>query len=126
MKKIFYNQYGNTDVLQMIETPIPAISETGILVRIKAVSINPLDWKIFKGEEKMMSGSKFPKGIGIDFSGIIEKTGSNTSRFKKGDEVFGLFDAFKGDALAEYTVVREKISLSNLRIYHLSRLQLPL
>jgi NADPH:quinone reductase-like Zn-dependent oxidoreductase len=69
-EKIIYNQYGNTDVLQMIETPIPAISETGILVRIKAVSINPLDWKIFKGEEKMMSGSKFPKGIGIDFPAL--------------------------------------------------------
>lgn len=85
MKKIIYNQYGNADVLQMIETPIPAMSENGILVKVKAVSINPLDWKIFKGEEKMMSGSKFPKGIGIDFSGIIEKTGSNISRFKKGD-----------------------------------------
>jgi NADPH:quinone reductase-like Zn-dependent oxidoreductase len=43
MKKIIYNQYGNADVLQMIETPMPTISETGILVRIKAVSINPLD-----------------------------------------------------------------------------------
>jgi NADPH:quinone reductase-like Zn-dependent oxidoreductase len=75
-------------------------------VKIKAVSINPLDWKIFKGEEKLMSGSKFPKGIGIDFSGIIEKTGSNSS-FKKGDEVFGLLGAFKGDALAEYLVVKE-------------------
>jgi NADPH:quinone reductase-like Zn-dependent oxidoreductase len=108
MKKVIYNQYGNADVLQLIETPVPAIPENGILVKIKAVSINPLDWKIFKGEEKMMSGSKFPKGIGIDFSGIIEKTGSNISSFKKGDEVFGLLDAFKGDALAEYIVVREK------------------
>jgi NADPH:quinone reductase-like Zn-dependent oxidoreductase len=108
MKKIIYNQYGNTGVLQMIEAPIPAMSENGILVKVSAVSINPLDRKIFKGEEKMMSGSKFPKGIGIDFSGIIENTGSNINRFKKGDEVFGLYDAFKGEALAEYIVVREK------------------
>jgi NADPH:quinone reductase-like Zn-dependent oxidoreductase len=108
MKKIIYNQYGNTDVLQLIETPIPTISEDGILIRIKAVSINPLDWKIFKGEERLLSGSKFPKGIGIDFSGVIEDTGSSISRFKKGDEVFGLLDAFKGEALAEYIVVKEK------------------
>ena len=106
MKKVIYNRYGNAEVLQLIETPVPAIPENGILVKIKAVSINPLDWKIFKGEEKLMSGSKFPKGIGIDFSGIIEKTGSNSS-FKKGDEVFGLLGAFKGDALAEYLVVKE-------------------
>jgi NADPH:quinone reductase-like Zn-dependent oxidoreductase len=108
MKKVIYNQFGNADVLQMIETPVPAMSENGILVKVKAVSINPLDWKIFRGEMKMMSGSKFPKGIGIDFSGIIEKTGSNINRFQKGDEVFGLLDAFKGDALAEYVVVNER------------------
>jgi NADPH:quinone reductase-like Zn-dependent oxidoreductase len=106
MKKVIYNRYGNAEVLQLIETPVPAIPENGILVKIKAVSINPLDWKIFKGEEKLMTGSKFPKGIGIDFSGIIETTGSNSS-FKKGDEVFGLLGAFEGDALAEYLVVRE-------------------
>jgi NADPH:quinone reductase-like Zn-dependent oxidoreductase len=106
MKKVIYNRYGNAEVLQLIETPVPAIPENGILVKIKAVSINPLDWKIFKGEEKLMTGSKFPKGIGIDFSGIIETTGSNSS-FKKGDEVFGLLGAFEGDALAEYLVVTE-------------------
>lgn len=107
MKKVIYKQYG-ADVLQVIETPVPAITDNEILVKIKAVSINPLDWKIFKGEMKLMSGSKFPKGVGIDFSGIVEKRGNSISGFKKGDEVFGLLDAFKGEALAEYIVVREK------------------
>ena len=108
MKNVIYNRYGNSDVLQVVESQIPALPESGILIRVKAVSINPLDWKIFKGELKMMSGSKFPKGVGIDFSGIIEKTASNVSTFKKGDEVFGLLDVFKGGALAENIVVREK------------------
>jgi NADPH:quinone reductase-like Zn-dependent oxidoreductase len=90
MKKVIYNKYGSADVLQVVDTPVPAISGNDVLVKIKAVSINPLDWKIFKGEMKMMSGSKFPKGVGIDFSGIIEKTGSSTTSFKKGDEVFGI------------------------------------
>jgi NADPH:quinone reductase-like Zn-dependent oxidoreductase len=108
MKKIIYSHYGTTDVLQMVETPVPEIRKDGILVKIKAVSINPLDWKIFKGEERLMSGSKFPKGVGIDFSGTIENMGSGISNFKKGDEVFGLLDAFKGEALAEYIVVNEQ------------------
>jgi NADPH:quinone reductase-like Zn-dependent oxidoreductase len=55
-----------------------------------------------------MSGSKFPKGVGIDFSGTIENMGSGISNFKKADEVFGLLDAFKGEALAEYIVVNEQ------------------
>ena len=108
MKKVIYKQYGNADVVQLIEMPVPTIPEKGILVKIKAVSINPLDWKIFKGEMRLMSGSRFPKGIGIDFSGSIEKTGSSISSYKEGDEVFGILDAFKGDALAEYIVVRER------------------
>ena len=108
MKKVVYHQYGHADVLKLVDAPVPMVSEKDILVKVKASSINPLDWKIFKGEEKLMSGSKFPKGVGIDFSGIIEKTGSGISSFKKGDEVFGLFGAFKGNALAEYIVVREK------------------
>jgi NADPH:quinone reductase-like Zn-dependent oxidoreductase len=106
MKKVIYNQYG-TDVLEVIETQVPAIKDNEILVKVKAVSINPLDWKIFKGEMKLMSGSKFPQGAGIDFSGIVEERGSGVSAFKKDDAVFGLLDAFKGEALAEYIVVKE-------------------
>ena len=57
---------------------------------------------------KLMSGSKFPRGTGIDFSGIVEATGSTIKQYKKGDEVFGLLDVFKGAALAEYIIAREK------------------
>lgn len=108
MKKVIFNRYGNADVLQVTETEIPAILQNEILVKVKAVSINPLDWKIFKGELKIMSGSKFPKEVGIDFSGIVEKTGSSVSKFKIGDHVFGLKDVFKGGALAEYLIIGEK------------------
>src|SRR4051794_2782747 len=107
MKKVIYNQYGNADVLQIAEISLPTMTINDILVKVKAVSINPLDWKLIKGEMKMMSGSKFPKGGGIDFSGIIEKAGSNISKFKKGEEVFGLTNVFKGSALAEYIIVGE-------------------
>jgi NADPH:quinone reductase-like Zn-dependent oxidoreductase len=57
---------------------------------------------------KLMTGSKFPKGLGIDFSGTVEKAGNEVSTYKKGDAVFGLLEVFKGGALAEYIVVTEK------------------
>jgi len=112
MKKIIYNQYGNSDVLQLIEIPLPTLSKNEILIKVKAVSINPLDWKIFKGDMKLMSGIKFPKGVGIDFSGLVEKVGENIKGFKKGDAVMGILDAFKGNALAEYIVVNENDIIS--------------
>jgi NADPH:quinone reductase-like Zn-dependent oxidoreductase len=108
MKKIIYSKFGDSNVLQVAEVPIPAVQETSILIRVKAVSINPLDWKIRNGEMKLMSGSKFPKGVGIDFAGIIEETGAAVSKYKKGDEVFGILDVFKGGALSEYILASEK------------------
>jgi len=108
MKKITYSKFGGPEVLQIAEVAIPEVQETTVLIKVKAVSINPLDWKIRNGEMKLMSGSKFPKGIGIDFSGIVEETGTAVNKYKKGDEVYGILDVFKGEALSEYITAQEK------------------
>jgi NADPH:quinone reductase-like Zn-dependent oxidoreductase len=104
MKAIAYEKFGDTAVLQTVEEPKPAIKANEVLVKIKAVSINPMDWKIRKGEMKLMSGSKFPRHTGVDFAGIIEDAGN--SGFKTGDEVFGVVkNNMKDGALAEYVTV---------------------
>jgi NADPH:quinone reductase-like Zn-dependent oxidoreductase len=106
MKAIAYQKFGNTDVLQTVEEPTPSLQADQVLVRVKAVSINPMDWKIRKGEMKLMSGSKFPKHTGVDFAGVIEETGTAVTEFKKGDEVFGVVkNNMKEGALAEYVAV---------------------
>lgn len=106
MKTIAYKAFGNTSVLQTTEEPIPSIQPDQVLIKVSAVSINPLDWKIRKGEMKLMSGSRFPKHTGTDFSGTIAETGSSVSGFKKGDEVFGVVkNNMKEGALAEYVAV---------------------
>lgn len=106
MKAIAYQKFGNTDVLQIVEEPKPAVWSNQVLVKVKAVSINPMDWKIRNGEMKLMSGSKFPRHTGVDFSGIVEATGSAVTDFKPGDEVFGVVkNNMKDGALAEYVAV---------------------
>lgn len=107
MKKVMYKQFGDERVLELTEQPVPSPEKDQLLIRVKAASINPLDWKVYGGEMKLMSGSKFPKSVGIDFAGVVEGVGGGVSRFKAGDEVFGLLDAFKGGALAEYVVISE-------------------
>ncbi|UHG93820.1 NAD(P)-dependent alcohol dehydrogenase [Spirosoma oryzicola] len=107
MKKVIYKQFGDESVLELVDQAIPSIQKDQLLIRVKAVSINPLDWKVYGGEMKLMSGSGFPKSVGIDFSGIVEQTGSATTRFTPGNAVIGLLDAFKGGALADYVVVKE-------------------
>jgi NADPH:quinone reductase-like Zn-dependent oxidoreductase len=90
MKAIVYQKFGTADVLQTVEQAKPAIKADQVLVKVKAFSINPMDWKIRKGEMKLMSGSKFPRHTGTDFAGIVEETGSAVTSLKKGDEVFGV------------------------------------
>lgn len=107
MKKVIYHKYGGVDVMNMEEVTMPFPGADKMLIKVKAVSVNPLDWKIREGSMRLMSGNKFPKGAGIDFSGIVEATGNAVKRFKKGDAVFGLLNVFKGGALAEYVIASE-------------------
>ncbi|MDP9075892.1 MAG: NAD(P)-dependent alcohol dehydrogenase [Bacteroidota bacterium] len=107
MKKIIYDQYGSVDVLHAVEVNKPIPDTQQILVKVKAVSINPIDWKILMGEVKLMSGKKFPKSVGCDFSGTIESTGTGIQKFKAGDDVFGVTNPFKEGALGEYILVNE-------------------
>lgn len=106
MKAIAYQKFGDTNVLRIIEEAQPTVQSDEVLIKVKAVSINPMDWKIRKGEMKLMSGSKFPRHTGVDFSGVIEAVGSAVGNFKKGDEVFGVVkNSMKDGALAEYIAV---------------------
>ncbi|PPK86567.1 NADPH:quinone reductase-like Zn-dependent oxidoreductase [Neolewinella xylanilytica] len=106
MKAIAYQSFGNVDVLRTVEVPTPTLRAGEVLVRVKAVSINPMDWKIRKGEMKLMSGSKFPRHLGVDFAGIVERTSGAVTGLKEGDAVFGVVkNAMKDGALSEYVAV---------------------
>lgn len=106
MKAVSYQKFGSTEVLQMVEEAKPSLQPHQVLVRVKAVSLNPMDWKIRKGQMKLMSGSKFPRHTAVDFSGVIEDIGSSVKNFKKGDEVFGVVkNTMKDGAMAEYVAV---------------------
>jgi NADPH:quinone reductase-like Zn-dependent oxidoreductase len=107
MRKVLYDRFGDEQVLVVREQPTPSITRNQLLIQVKAASINPLDWKIYRGEMKLMSGSKFPKGVGIDFAGIVAQVGAGVAGYRVGDAVFGFLDVFTGGALAEYVVVTE-------------------
>ncbi len=110
MKAIYYSSYGGPEVLQYGETDAPVINKNKIVVQVKAVSINPLDYKIRSGGLKWLSGSKFPKIPGADFSGIVKEVGENVNIFKPGDRVYGYIPILfgKNGALSELVMVSPK------------------
>ena len=95
MKFIVYREYGSPDVLKFEEIEKPTPKDDEVLIRIRAASVNPLDWRLMGGKpllaRLMMGGLRKPKVTrpGVDVAGRVEAVGRNVTQFKPGDEVFG-------------------------------------
>jgi NADPH:quinone reductase-like Zn-dependent oxidoreductase len=103
VKAAFYSRYGPPDVVEIrdVEKPVPKDGE--VLVEIRAASANTLDWRLTMGTPRFMRlivGLRKPKSnrLGSDVAGRVESVGGNVTRFKPGDEVFGICRG----AFAEY------------------------
>lgn len=107
MKAAIINQFGTPDVFEVTAIETPKIKNDQLLIKVKAVSINPIDWKQRKGNHKFILGSPFPIVLGYDICGEVVETGSEIKQFKKGDKVFGVLDNKYGGALAEFAVAHE-------------------
>ncbi|NOS93862.1 MAG: NAD(P)-dependent alcohol dehydrogenase [Cyclobacteriaceae bacterium] len=110
MRAVLYGSYGGVEVMQWGNIPLPKPGHHQILVRTIATSLNPVDWRIRNGEMQLMVNNKFPKGIGLDFAGIVEAVGKDVSRFNVGDEVFGLLSYQNAGSIAEYVIADEKLT----------------
>jgi NADPH:quinone reductase-like Zn-dependent oxidoreductase len=104
VKAAVYRCYGSADVVRIEKIAKPVPGPHGLLVRVHASSVNPLDWHYLHGEPYLirpMSGWGAPKDIllGTDFAGTVEAVGALVTRFKPGDEVYGGGDGAFGEYL---------------------------
>jgi NADPH:quinone reductase-like Zn-dependent oxidoreductase len=109
VKAVTRDRYGSPDVLELREIDKPSLTPDGMLVRVRAASINPYDWHMLRGVPylvRLMEGVRTPKAkvLGADAAGVVEAVGSEVKDFKPGDEVFGT----RYGALAEYFYGRER------------------
>lgn len=96
------NSFSNFDIEK------PQAKGKDLLVEIKAISVNPVDYKVRQSAAKEET-LEDPKIIGWDASGIVVETGEDVSMFKKGDEVYYSGDITRPGCYAEYQLIDERI-----------------
>jgi NADPH:quinone reductase-like Zn-dependent oxidoreductase len=109
MKAVLIRKFGPPDVMKVEEVEIPAVPPTGVLVRVRYSSVNPVDWRIRNGSLKLIYGSKFPMKLGFDIAGEVEEAGPSVTRFRKGDRVFGMLNYKVRGAYAEFACADENL-----------------
>jgi len=112
MKAYFSTAYGGPEVSHYGDFPDPVAGNGQILIEVKAVSINPVDFKVKRGIAKLMSGSKFPRIFGSDFAGVVKAVGSGVTKFRHGDRIYGATPVIWGKpgALAQLLAIDQKFA----------------
>ncbi|HEV7469966.1 MAG TPA: NADP-dependent oxidoreductase [Pseudonocardia sp.] len=114
-----YDHYGNPDVLEPTELPRPKVGPDEVLIKVRAASVNPIDWKVMAGGLDALLEIEFPAIPGWDVAGVLEEVGLDTPEFSVGDEViaYARKDWVHGGTFAEYvsapvrTVARKPAAL---------------
>src|ERR1700761_8234453 len=104
MKAVEIHQNGGPEQLIYEEAPQPELHPDDVLVKIYASGVNPVDYKVRKGDSRYKGF--FPRILGWDFSGVVEQAGSNVTEWKPGDAVYGRPDISRNGTYAEYVAVR--------------------
>jgi NADPH:quinone reductase-like Zn-dependent oxidoreductase len=102
MKAVLLHSYGDVYQLSYEDVPMPVLAAGEVLVKTTAVSINPIDWKLRRGDLKEMMPIKFPAILGRDLSGEVVGLGEGSTSLKVGDRVFGLVN----HSYAEYVACK--------------------
>ena len=115
MSAIVYRCYGSPEVLALEDVEKPSPGDTEVLVKVRAASVNPLDWHYMRGSPYFMRlgagiGSPDDIRLGVDFAGTVEAIGDKVPNFNVGDRVFG----GRTGAFAEYVLVPEDRAIAHI------------
>jgi NADPH:quinone reductase-like Zn-dependent oxidoreductase len=89
MRAAAFDEFGEASNLRVIDAPEPALAPDGVLVRVAAAGVNPVDWKIREGRLARAFRHVFPVIPGFDAAGVVERVGAAVCGLAPGDEVYG-------------------------------------
>ncbi|GAA4459502.1 NADP-dependent oxidoreductase [Phytohabitans houttuyneae] len=94
MNAIRFHDFGGPEVLEVAQVARPVAGPADVLVEVRAASVNPADWKIRSGVAALPVTLPFTPGF--DLAGVVVAAGDRVTRFRPGDEVFGMPAPFVG------------------------------
>jgi NADPH:quinone reductase-like Zn-dependent oxidoreductase len=106
MRAVQIAQFGGPDVLQLKRLPIPQPRTGELLLKVRAASVNPVDYKIRSGKYPAVQADKLPYVLGRDVSGEVAARGSGVTAFGEGEALCAMVRV-DGGGYAEYVIVRE-------------------
>jgi NADPH:quinone reductase-like Zn-dependent oxidoreductase len=105
-----FSEYGNTDVLSVVDVPPPTPGPGQVRLVVRAAGVNPIDWKILRGYMSQVMPLDLPAGLGSDVAGVVDQVGAGVTAFEVGDEVLGasITPSYAQSALADPAVLVAK------------------
>jgi len=108
MKAVVIHEYGGPEVLKYEDVPQPEPKQDQLRIHVIAAGVNPVDGMIRSGMFDKEGRRAFPVILGGDISGVVERVGSNITKFKSGDPVFAYVSLDNSGGYAQYAVVTER------------------
>lgn len=102
MKAVRLHEFGGPDVLRYEDAPRPEPGPGEVLIRVRASSVNPLNWKIRSGQMAGIMPLTLPLILGLNAAGTIEAVDSGVTAFRPGDEVYAGVGMTRDGSYAEY------------------------
>lgn len=107
MKAVQITSYTKNINTILSNIPVPQISDSEVLIQVKAAAVNPVELLILTGSIKLIQDYPMPLTLGNECSGIVEQVGSKVKEFQKGDRVYIRLPIGKIGAFAEYVAVEQ-------------------
>lgn len=126
MKAVCIHSFGGPEVLKVEEMEIPQPADDEVLIRVRAASVNPVDYKLRSGAMSPGKPLQKPMVLGRDVAGTIERCGRAVQSLRPGDNVFALLDGGQG-SYAQYVTVKASICAREPKqIDHVTAAAVPL
>ncbi|WP_024507842.1 NADP-dependent oxidoreductase [Bradyrhizobium sp. ARR65] len=126
IRKVRFHRFGAKDVLQLEELEQSQPDAGQLLVVVRAASVNPVDFKIRLGKYPSVQEDRLPYTPGRDVSGVIAKCGAQATRFKIGDEVFGMVPVYGGGYAQQVVLDERAVAVKPSGLDHLYAAGVPL